>query len=65
MAVVNGIERDRTSASNSFTVTNFAEQLSLNANAAFADAGFWALSDVVATLIRELARRGIINADIS
>lgn len=60
MAVVNSIERDRSSQSNTFTVTNFTEDLTMDC-----DGLVGVVADTLATLIRELARRGIIKADIT
>ena len=60
MAAVNGIERDRTSATNTFTITNFVEDLDMDC-----DGAVGVVADTLATLIRELSRQGIINADIS
>ena len=61
MAVVNSIKRDRSSQTNKFTITTFAEDFDYDCNTA--DAAV--LSDTLATLIRELARQGIINADLT
>ena len=47
-----------------FAVTNLTEDLSLNCNEGFAEAGFLALQDNVGTLIRELIRKGIINGTV-
>jgi len=60
MAVVNSIKRDRTSQTPTFTVTSFVEDFDMDANGLVA-----VVADTLATLIRELARQGIINADIS
>lgn len=59
MTVVNSIERDRSSSTNTFTCTNFTEDFDMDCNGAVA-----VVADTLATLIRELARQGIINADI-
>lgn len=61
MAVVNSIKRDRSPQTITLTVTNFVERLSLDANTAT----LGETSDTLCTLIRELARQGIINADIT
>lgn len=61
MAVVNSIKRDRSSQTNTFTITNFVERIALDANTAT----LGDTSDTLATLIRELARQGIINADVT
>lgn len=53
--------KHRDIASQVFTITNFAEDLAMDCNAA-ADAE---ICDVLATLIQELNRKGIIEADIS
>lgn len=52
-------ERDLTSQN--FTITNFTEDLTFDANTAT----LGVTSDVLATLIQELKRQGIISADIS
>ena len=61
MAVVNSIKRDRSSQTAKFVVTNFAEDLDMDANTAT----LGVVADTLATLIRELARQGIINADLT
>ena len=48
-----------------FTVTNLTEDLSLNCNEGFAEAGFLALQDNVGTLIRELIKKGILNGTVA
>ena len=60
MAVINSIKRDRSSQTNKFTCTNFTEDFDMDCNGTVEVVG-----DTLATLIRELARQGIINADIS
>jgi len=60
MTVVNSIKRDRSSQTATFTITDFVEDFDCSANDAVA-----VQADVLATLIRELARQGIINADIT
>ena len=52
----------RDNQSQVFTVTNFTEDIALDCNG---EAGALALADVVATLIQELQRKGIIEAAIS
>lgn len=52
---------ERDNISQTFTITNFTEDLAMDCNAA-ADAE---LADVLATLIQELKRQGIISASIS
>ena len=49
-------------ASQVFTVTNFTEDIVLNCNE---EAGALLVADVLATLIQELQRKGIIEATIS
>jgi len=61
MTEVNSIKRDRSSQTPKFTVTNFVADLDMDANTAT----LGVVADTLATLIRELARQGIINADIS
>jgi len=61
MAVVNSIKRDRSSQTAKFVVTNFAQDLDMDANTAT----LGVVADTLATLIRELARQGIINADLT
>ena len=53
---------ERDSSSQNFTVTNFAEDLALDCNG---EAGALGVADVLATLIQELTRKGIINSSIS
>lgn len=61
MAAVTGGARDTSSATPTFTITNFSEKIALDANtAALAD-----VADTLATLIRELGRKHIINSDIA
>lgn len=60
MTVVNSIKRDRSSQTPTFTVTNFVEDIDMDC-----DGLVGVVADTLATLIRELARQGIINADIS
>jgi len=45
-----------------FTVTNFTEDIALDCNG---EAGALGVADVLATLIQELKRKGIIEAAIS
>lgn len=54
--------KHRDNASQVFTVTNFTEDLALNCNE---EAGALLVADVLATLIQELERKGIIEANIS
>ena len=61
MAVVNGIIRDKSSQTPTFTITNFVQRIALDANTATLEE----TSDTLATLIRELARQGLINADVT
>ena len=61
MAVVNSIKRDRSSQTAKFIVTNFAQDLDMDANTAT----LGVVADTLATLIRELARQGIINANLT
>ncbi len=49
-------------ASQVFTVTNFTEDIALDCNG---EAGALAVADVLATLIQELQRKGIIEATIT
>jgi len=60
MTEVNSIKRDRSSQTAKFTITNFVEDFDWGSNDAVA-----VIADGLATLIRELARQGIINADIT
>lgn len=60
MATLDGVKRDVV-GTNVFAITNFNEDLAMDCNNA-ADAE---ICDVLATLIRELARRGIINATVA
>ena len=60
MAVVNSIKRDRSSQTAKFTITNFVEDFDISANDTVDK-----VADMLATLIRELARQGIINADLT
>jgi hypothetical protein len=61
MVTLDSVKRDVV-GTNTFAVTNFTEDVALDCNG---EAGCLALADVVATLIRELARKGIINASIA
>ena len=61
MAAVTGGKRDTSPQTITLTITNFVERLSLDANTAT----LGETSDTLATLIRELGRQGIINADIT
>ena len=60
--ILEGGVRDTTGQTTSFAVTNFTEDKALDCNA---EAGCLALADVVATLIRELIRKGIIHGTIA
>ena len=60
MTEVNSIKRDRSSQTAKFTITNFVEDFDISANDTVDKVG-----DMLATLIRELARQGIINADLT
>ena len=53
---------ERDISSQVFTVTNFTEDITLDCNG---EAGALAVADVLATLIQELQRQGIIEATIS
>ena len=48
--------------SQKFTITNFTEDVALNCNE---EAGALLVADVLATLIQELKRKGIIEATIT
>jgi len=61
MAVVNSIKRDRSSQTTTFTVTNWNADTDMDADTET----LGVVADTLGTLIRELARQGIINADIS
>ena len=61
MTVVNSIKRDRSSQTPKFIVTNFAADLDMDADTAT----LGVVADTLATLIRELARQGILNADLA
>lgn len=60
MAVVNSIKRDRSSQTVTFTITDFVADTDISANDTVDK-----VADMLATLIRELARQGIINADLT
>ena len=64
-AILQGGKRNLTGQDPVLAVTNFAEDLTLDCNTAFAEAGFLALQDNVGTLIRELIRKGIINGTVA
>ena len=53
---------DDTTVTTKFSVTNFLEDYALDCNG---EAGALALADVVATLMRELIRKGIIDGTIA
>jgi len=59
MTALDGVKRDVTSTS-TFSVTNFTEDFDMDCNGLVA-----VVADTLATLIRELGRKGIINADIA
>lgn len=59
--ILEGGKRDNVSTAQ-FAVTNITEDYALDCNA---EAGCLALADVVATLIRELIRKGIIHGTIA
>ncbi len=54
--------KDASGVEQKFTVTNIAEAFSLNCNA---EAGALAVADTLATLIRVLIRKGIINGTVA
>ena len=59
--ILQGGKRDLSQQITSFTVTNFTEDYAFDANTAtLADT-----SDVVATLIRDLIRAGIVNGTVA
>jgi hypothetical protein len=60
-AILQGGKRDLTDQTTSFTVTNFTEDYAFDANTAtLADT-----SDVVATLIRDLIAKGVLNGTVA
>jgi hypothetical protein len=60
-AILQGGHRDLTGQTTGFTVTNFTQDYAFDANTAtLADT-----SDVVATLIRDLIRAGIVNGTVA
>jgi len=60
-AILQGGERGLSPQVTSFTVTNFTEDYAFDANTAtLADT-----SDVVATLIRDLIRKGVISGTVA
>lgn len=60
MAAITGGSRDNSSQSTTFSCTNFVEDYSMDC-----DGLVGVVADTLATLIRELGRKGIINADIA
>ena len=59
--ILQGGKRDLTGQTTNFTVTNFTEDYVFDANTGtLADT-----SDVVATLIRDLIRAGIVNGTVA
>lgn len=59
--ILQGGKRDLTNQDTSFTVTNFTEDYAFDANTAtLADT-----SDVLATLLRDLIKRGVINGTVA
>lgn len=59
--ILQGGKRDLSPQATSYTVTNFTEDYLFDANTAtLADT-----SDVLATLIRDLIRKGIINGTVA
>ena len=59
--ILQGGKRDTTGQTAAFTITNFTQDLDMDCNAS-ADA---VICDVLATLIRELIRKGIINGTVA
>jgi len=59
MTTLDGVKRDVV-GTNTFTITDFVEDFDCSANDEVA-----VIANVLATLIRELGRKGIINADIT
>lgn len=59
--ILQGGKRDLTGQTTNFTVTNFVEDYTLDANAN----SDLATADVLATLIRDLIRRGIVNGTVA
>lgn len=55
-------ERNKGTVSNSFAVTNWTSDFALDCDA---EAGCVALADVVATLIAELIRQGVIKGSVA
>jgi len=62
--ILQGGVRDTINTSQ-FAVTNITQDLTLDCDTAFAEAGFLALQDNLGTLIRELIRKGIINGTVA
>ena len=63
MAVItNTEERDKGTVANNFAVTNWTEDHALNCNE---EAGCALLADVVATLMADLIRQGIIKGTVN
>ncbi len=61
VAILQGGKRDLTDQTTSFTVTNFTQDYAFDANTAtLADT-----SDVVATLIRDLINKGVLNGTVA
>jgi len=60
-AILQGGKRDLTDQDTNFAVTNFTEDYAFDANtAALADT-----SDVLATLLRDLIAKGVINGTVA
>jgi hypothetical protein len=60
MVAISGRQGDRTGQDSVFECTNFVEDFSMDCNG-----DVEVVADTLATLIRELARKGIIHADIT
>lgn len=59
--ILQGGKRDLTGQTTNFTVTNFTEDYAFDANTVtLADT-----SDVLATLIRDLIRKGVVNGTVA
>jgi len=56
------VDSDSSGAINNFAVTNITEAFSMNCDA---EAGALAVADTLATLIRVLIRKGIINGTVA
>jgi hypothetical protein len=65
VTVTNDDTRDKGTVGVNWAITNWVQDSTLDCNEAFAEAGFLALQDIVATLVADLIRQGILKGSVA